>query len=220
MRLRLDILAVAVLAAVAFHVAAVLATKRVPLVGTGRLAAKASEDLRNPEVADVSPRDPLRVTLGVAQRGPVATPGRRAVLDPASVRRAPGLGPEWPDDGARLEAARGLFMPPPELSAEGTEPLRGSPTGSAVPSWADREVADIAIPLYAPVAARRLPRRFLPPPPLSSAAEAARPRPESLGKDLALPSPPALPPVPPDRPEPVRAITLPEIFVDVLEVGR
>jgi hypothetical protein len=219
-RLRLDILAVAVLAAVTLHVAAVLATKRVPLVGTGRLAAEASEDLRNPEVADVSPRDPLRVTLGVAQRGPASAPGRMAVLDPASVRRAPGLGAEWPDRAARLEAARDLFMPPPGLPAEGTEPLGASPTGTTIPSWADREVADIAVPLSAPAAARRLPRRFLPPPPLSSAAEATRPAPESLRRDLSLPSPPALPPAPPDWPEPLRAITLPEIFVDVLEAGR
>jgi hypothetical protein len=219
-RLRLDVLAAAVLAAVALHVAGALATRRVPLVGTRRLAARAREDLRNPEVADVSARDPLRVTLGVARKGPVSAPGRRAVLDAASVRRAPELGAEWLDHGARLGAARGLFMPPPELPAEATEPLDGSPTGSAVPSWADREMAHVAIPLARPPAARRLPRRFLPPPPLSSAAEAARPGPRSLRKDLALPSPPALPPTPPDQPEPVRAITLPEVFVDVLEAGR
>ncbi len=218
MKLRLDILALAVAAAVALHIAAVLATRSLPLVGTGRLAEAAADLLHDPELAEVSPRDPLRVMLGVAVRGPVAAPGPRAVLDPLGVRKRPDLGAEWPDIEARLEAARGLFMPPPELASEAKEPLRASPP-EGTPSWADREVADAAIPLEVKVTMRRLPARFLPPPPLAAAAKAARPDASSLQEGLDLPAPPALPETLPDWPEPARAIMLPEVFVDVLEIG-
>ncbi len=218
MKLRLDILALAVAAAVALHLAAVLATRSLPLAGTGRLAAAAADLLDDPELAKVSPRDPLRVMLGVAERVPVSAPGPRAVLDPVTVRRWPDLGAEWPDADARLEAARGLFMPPPELASEAKEPLRASPP-EETPSWADREVADAAIPLDVKVTMRRLPAKFLPPPPLAAAAKAARPEPSSLGEDLDIPAPPALPKTPPEWPEPPRAIVLPEVFVDVLDIG-
>ena len=187
MKMRSGLLGAAVTAAVALHLVAILAARGVPLVGTGALARAVSESLDDPELAEVSSRDPVRVMLGVAERGPVAAPGPRAVLDPLAVRRRPDLGAEWPDLEARLEAARGFFMPPPELASrseggegEGREPLRLSPPGSGLPpppSWADREVAGLAIPLDVKVTMRRLPARFLPPPTLRLAAKAARPEP-------------------------------------------
>lgn len=232
MKLRLDILALAVCAAVGLHLAAALATKSLPLVGSGRLGRAAGEMLDDPELAAVSRRDPVRVVLGSAERGTVSTPGPRAVLDPLNVRRPPDLGAEWPDVGPRLEAARGIFAPPPELAREGAHPLRIARPGGGVPSsraWADYEMVDAAIPLGAKVVMRRLPGRFRAPPTLAAALEArdgaARPVLAPRKEQLDFPVPLALPPSSgegrlPGPDEARRPITPPEIFVDVLEIGR
>ena len=219
MRVSPGAIVVAVAAAAVLHLAALLATGTVGLVGTGRLAEVASVSLDAPEIAGVSPREPLRVALGAAERGAGAPPGPRAVLDPSALRRRPVLGGEWPDADARLETVRSLFMPPPELASEGLEALRALPPGTgegATPSWADREASQVAVALGVEAATRPLPARLMPPPALAAAAEASRPGPKALGRELRVPSPPALPEAPPAWPEDAREITPPEILVDVL----
>jgi hypothetical protein len=220
MRMRLDLLAAAVAAAAALHLAAVLVARRAPLLGTGRFARAASDLLDDPEIGKVSPRDPVRVTLGVAERVAVAAPGARAALDPLTVRTPPDLGAEWPDTGPRLDAARGLFLPPKDFAADARGPLRVPAAAGGVPSWADREVTKLALPSAADVVMRRLPARFFPRASLAVAAETARPAPESLRGGLEFPAPPASPGMPPGLPEPRRAVTMPDISVDLLEVSR
>jgi hypothetical protein len=223
LRLRALPLALAAAAAIALHLVAVFLGRGLPLAGTGSLAETVSRIAGRPEIARVSDRDPVRVVIGRAEKVPAEGLGPRALLDPASSREAPRLGADWPSSEERLAAARALVSPPRRARDEALAPLRaGSERRAGPPDWADGAASLAAVDLEVRTATRPLGARLLPPPSLAGAAETGR-RPlvpaEEAGR-LAIPAARALPLGVPRWPDPDRALSVPEVFVDVLRAGR
>lgn len=223
MRVRWGILLAAGGAAVVAHVAAALAVRGVPLVGTEEFARTASELVGRAEIARAPARDPLLLSLGTAERSPVEAPGPRPVLDPAALRRPPRM------ESDCLGRARERLAVGAEIilrsSGEAREALRvlppglGSPAGRWTPSAADREVADVAIGLGAREVTRPLPPRFMPAPSVVELAASARAKLLPREAKLDIPTDRTVPLPPPDWPEPDRPVRAPEVFVDVLEAA-
>ncbi len=217
MSLRWWPLSVALALAAVAHIAAALAVRGAPLVGTDGFSRTVSELLKKPDLVATSEAEPVRVFLGSVERAPVEAPGPRPVLDPASSRKPPHLGSEWRDRDKRLAVARPLFMP---SAREAAEPMRARPPGLDAPSGADREVAGLAINLNTRELTRPLPARFVPAPSLAGLAASARPALRPREAKLEFPIDRAVPLPPPHWPEPDRPLRVPEVFVDVLDIGR
>jgi hypothetical protein len=205
--------------AVWVHLLAALAFHRAPLLGAGEFSSAVAGLAGRKELAPAKRPEPLKVALGEAERVPHEGPGPRARLDPAAVRRPPGLGPPLPDERLRVALARPLFDAP---EREVTAALRVLPPGSATLAWADEEVSGASIDLASRKVVRTLPPRFLPRASLRSAARRARlaPDPTRASQSLAL-DPAPRPAVRPESwPEPPRALRVPEVFIDVLDAGQ
>lgn len=208
----------AIAAAVAVHLVAVLVFRNAPVLGTQRFASDVAEAAGRPEFASTPAYAPMRVFLGTADRVSFEGPGPRAALDPVLVRRPPALGPVVERERLREDLVVPLFAVEP---AEATRPMNAVPPGSGTPSWFDADLSLASVDVDAKRVVETLPASAAAAVSIVDLAERTLitldPKEEARRLRIETKTPEM--PVPGEWPEPARALRVPEVFVDVLEIA-
>jgi len=233
MRLRWGLVIGAVVAAALAHFIVARAARGTPLLGAGGFAREMATALDLSEIKDHADGAPLRVSFGVAERTPPRAPDPRATLDPGPFRRPPHAGAEWSGLPGLTDQLAACAV---ELSREKGEERyapRVSPPGLSAPfatpalaprpssSTADLVAARNAVALTIKAATRHLPARFraMAAPSLALAVIGERPSLVAGGATdvhLDIPSYPTPLKPPADWPASRRAISVSEVFIDVI----
>jgi hypothetical protein len=215
-RLNTGLIALSISAAIGLHLAGTLVFRSATVAGMEGFRADVAALSGRPEFAQSTPASPIRVVLGRAERAPFDSPGPRASLDPATIRRPPSLGPLPPDAGTRLEATLDLFTP--HRSEPGRALIAELPN-TGTPSWADAAMSLEAVDLALKPVTRQLASRFLPygDLPALAAKQLLRIAPREAAADLRLAPDSHQLPVPTSWPEPDVALRVVEVFFDPLE---